>query len=54
MGNCLEGTIGQGRGKEKYWGGVKRMEVHCIYTYEDPMMKPTKRCLQKGEKGAGE
>jgi hypothetical protein len=30
---------------------MKRMEVHCIDTYEDSTMKPTKHCLQVREEG---
>jgi hypothetical protein len=36
---------------------VKRMEAHCIYTYEDSIMKPIQHCLKEGEweyNGGGE
>jgi hypothetical protein len=27
---------------------MKKMEVHCIYTHEDSIMKSTKHCLKGG------
>jgi hypothetical protein len=34
--------------------GVKRMEAHCIYIYEDSRMKPTEHWLKKkGGEGNG-
>jgi hypothetical protein len=35
------------KGKRKGHWGVKRMEVHCIYTDEDSIMKPAKHCLKE-------
>jgi hypothetical protein len=33
---------------------MKRMEVCCIYTYEDSIMKPTKHCVrEEGRKKGG-
>jgi hypothetical protein len=29
--------------------GMKRIQVCCIYTYEDSIMKLTKRCLKRRE-----
>jgi hypothetical protein len=48
--DCLGGEWARGwRGKKGYWG-VKRMEVHHIYTYEYSIMKPTKHVWMRGEK----
>jgi hypothetical protein len=33
---------------------VKRVEVRCIYTYEDSTMKPTKHYLKEGKEEEGE
>jgi hypothetical protein len=51
IGDCLGGIRGRG-GERKGYRGVKRMEVHYIYTYEDSAMKLTKCCLK--EEGEGE
>jgi hypothetical protein len=41
---------GTGTGEQKGYQGVRRMEVHSTYTYEDSIMKPTKYCLKLGGK----
>jgi hypothetical protein len=50
--DCLGGGCRRGRGKERTLR-VKRMEVWCIYTYKDSIMKPTKHCLKEGEEKGG-
>jgi hypothetical protein len=42
-----EGLLEEVREKEDYWG-VKRMDVCCIYTYEDSIMSSSKYCWRKG------
>jgi hypothetical protein len=44
------GSMGEAGRKERIHGGTKRMEVGCIYTYEDSIMDPTKHCLRKGRR----
>jgi hypothetical protein len=53
-GGLLAGRMGAstgGEGERKGYGGVKRMEVHCMCTNEDSRMKPRKHCLK--ERGRG-
>jgi hypothetical protein len=48
---CVWGLSGGGlmgeEGERKRNLGVKKMEVHRIYTYEDSIMKLTKHCLKE-------
>jgi hypothetical protein len=37
------GDQGEGEGEKQGYCGVKRIEVYCIYTYEDGVKKPTKQ-----------
>jgi hypothetical protein len=46
-------SVGEGRERTGH-GGVKRVEVHNIYTCEDSIMKLSKPCLEKGRRGRGE
>jgi hypothetical protein len=32
---------------------MEALEIHCIYTYGDSIMKPTKQCLKQGNKRMG-
>jgi hypothetical protein len=39
----VRGVSSRGEEREmKRYSGVKRMEICCIYTYEDSIMRPTK------------
>jgi hypothetical protein len=51
-GTAYKGSAGGG-GERKGYCGVKRMEVHCMYTYEDTTVKPTKHCFKEGGKERG-
>jgi hypothetical protein len=42
------GLVGGGAGKERMLG-VKMIEVHFMYLYEERIVKPTKYSLTKGD-----
>jgi hypothetical protein len=47
------GNWGRGEGEKERILRVKRMEICCIYTCEDRIMKSTKYCLKDRGEGKG-